>query len=55
MDGGKVVVDSRLRFFGVMDMINVILVYGFEIRLLKEFYDEKVRGIIEKIGVEEWF
>ncbi|VBB86985.1 Putative protein of unknown function [Podospora comata] len=55
MDGGKVAVDSRPRLSGVMDTINATLAHGPETRLPKEFYDEKARGIIEKIGVEEWF
>jgi acid phosphatase len=29
--------------------------YAMKTRLPKEFYDEKGRAIIDKIGVEEWF
>jgi acid phosphatase len=38
-----------------MDTINSTLAHGPETRLPKEFYDDKGRKIIEKIGVEEWF
>jgi acid phosphatase len=51
----KVAVDSHPRLSGIMDTINSTLAHGQETRLPKEFYDEKGRKIIEKIGVEEWF
>ena len=51
----RVAVDSRPRLSGIMDSINSTLAHGPETRLPKEFYDEKARRIIEKIGVEEWF
>lgn len=47
--------DSRPRLSGIMDTINATLAHGPETRLPKEFYDDKGRAIIEKIGVEEWF
>jgi acid phosphatase len=50
-----VAVDSHPRLSGIMDTINSTLAHGPETRLPKEFYDEKARAIIEKIGVEEWF
>lgn len=50
-----VAVDSRPRLSGIMDTINSTLAHGPETRLPKEFYDDKGREIIEKIGVEEWF
>ncbi|KAE8451197.1 hypothetical protein EG329_004361 [Mollisiaceae sp. DMI_Dod_QoI] len=51
----RVAVDSHPRLSGIMDTINSTLAHGPETRLPKEFYDEKGRKIIEKIGVEEWF
>ncbi|OAF58106.1 hypothetical protein VC83_05250 [Pseudogymnoascus destructans] len=50
-----VAVDSRPRLSGIMDTINSTLAHGPETRLPNEFYDDKGREIIEKIGVEEWF
>lgn len=51
----RVAVDSRPRLSGIMDTINATAAHGPETRLPKEFYDEKGKEIIEKIGVEEWF
>ena len=51
----RVAVDSHPRLSGIMDTINSTLAHGPETRLPREFYDEKGRKIIEKIGVEEWF
>jgi acid phosphatase len=51
----RVKVDSHPRLSGVMDTINSTLAHPKETTLPKEFYDEKARAIIEKIGVEEWF
>jgi acid phosphatase len=51
----RVAVDSHPRLSGIMDTINATLAHGPETRLPKEFYDQKGRDIIEKIGVEEWF
>lgn len=51
----RVAVDSHPRLSGIMDTINSTLAHGPETRLPKEFYDEKGRAIVEKIGVEEWF
>lgn len=50
-----VAVDSHPRLSGIMDTINSTLAHGPETQLPKEFYDEKGRSIIDKIGVEEWF
>ena len=54
-EGSKVAVDSHPRLSGIMDTINSTLAHGPETRLPKEFYDNKGRAIIDKIGVEEWF
>ena len=54
-EGSKVAVDSHPRLSGIMDTINSTLAHGPETRLPKEFYDDKGRAIIDKIGVEEWF
>ena len=51
----RIAVDSHPRLSGLMDTINSTLAHGPETRLPKEFYDEKARAIIDKIGVEEWF
>lgn len=51
----RVAVDSHPRLSGIMDTINSTLGHGEETRLPKEFYDEKARAIVDKIGVEEWF
>lgn len=51
----RVAVDSHPRLSGIMDTINATLAHGPQTRLPKEFYDEKLRKSIEKIGVEEWF
>ncbi|KZF24016.1 histidine acid phosphatase-like protein [Xylona heveae TC161] len=51
----RVAVDSRPRLSGIMDTINSTLAHGPETRLPPEFYDEKGRKIIDRIGVEEWF
>lgn len=50
-----VAVDSHPRLSGIMDTINSTLAHGPETRLPAEFYDERLRKIIETIGVEEWF
>lgn len=50
-----VAVDSHPRLSGIMDTINSTLAHGPETRLPSEFYDPKLRSIIDKIGVEEWF
>jgi acid phosphatase len=51
----KVAVDSRPRLSGIMDTVNATLAHGPETKLPAEFYDEKAREIMERIGVEEWF
>ncbi|KAL9618235.1 MAG: hypothetical protein Q9160_007005 [Pyrenula sp. 1 TL-2023] len=51
----RVAVDSHPRLSGVMDTINSTLAHGPETRLPSEFYDPKLRSIVSKIGVEEWF
>jgi len=50
-----VAVDSHPRLSGIMDTINSTIAHGPETRLPSEFYDPKLRSIVEKIGVEEWF
>lgn len=54
-DSPRVAVDARPRLSGVMDSINATAAHGPETRLPKEFYDPKVKQIIERIGVEEWY
>ncbi|KAJ6444674.1 histidine acid phosphatase [Purpureocillium lavendulum] len=54
-DSPKVAVDARPRLSGIMDTINATKAHGPDTRLPGEFYDPKVKQIVEKIGVEEWF
>ncbi|KAI9711183.1 MAG: hypothetical protein M1820_002170 [Bogoriella megaspora] len=51
----RVKVDSHPRLSGIMDTVNATLAHGPETKLPSEFYDEKVRAIIDRIAVEEWF
>ena len=51
----EVAVDGHPRLSGIMDTINSTLAHGPATRLPSEFYDEKGREILEKIGMEEWF
>jgi acid phosphatase len=51
----RVAVDSRPRLSGIMDTINATRAHGAETRLPKEFYDQKLIEIIERIGMEEWY
>lgn len=54
-DTDKVAVDSHPRLSGIMDTVNSTFAHGPETKLPKEFYDPKVKQILEKVGVEEWF
>ncbi|KAH7313336.1 putative acid phosphatase [Stachybotrys elegans] len=54
-DSPRVAVDSRPRLNGIMDTINATAAHGPETRLPSDFYDPKVKAILEKIGVDEWF
>lgn len=51
----RVAVDGRPRLSGLMDTINATSAHGPETKLPKDFYDTRVKQIIEKIGVEEWY
>lgn len=51
----KVAVDSQPRLVGVMDHINATDAHGPATKLPKDFYDPKVRAIIDKVSVEEWY
>lgn len=48
-------VDSRPRMSAVMDTINATLAHGPDTRLPDEFYDERVRKVIERIVVDKTF
>jgi len=50
-----VAVDSHPRLSGIMDTVNSTLSHGPLTRLPAEFYDERVRQIINRVAVEEWF
>ncbi|KAH9869928.1 hypothetical protein J1614_006849 [Plenodomus biglobosus] len=54
-DEAKVAVDSRPRLTGILDTINATDAHGPDTKLPKAFYDPKLRAIIDKIAVEEWF
>lgn len=54
-DSPRVAVDSRPRLIGVMDTINATDAHGPATKLPREFYDPKLRAIIDKIGVDEWY
>lgn len=51
----RVAVDGHPRLGGIMDTLNATLGHGRETRLPPEFYEDKVRKLIEKISCEEWF
>jgi len=38
-----------------MDSVNSTLAHGEEVRMPKEFYEPKVREIMNRINVDEWF
>lgn len=52
---GVVAVDSHPRLSGVMDTVNASAAHGPETRLPAEFYDARVKKIMDRISVEEWF
>lgn len=54
-DSPRVAVDSHPRLSGIMDTINATAAHGPETRLPSEFYDPKIKKIIEKVGVDEWY
>ncbi|KAH0495773.1 hypothetical protein TgHK011_009304 [Trichoderma gracile] len=54
-DSPKVAVDSKPRLSGIMDTINSTLAHGPATRLPRDFYDPRVRQIMEKVSVDEWF
>ncbi|KAI5864417.1 histidine phosphatase superfamily [Durotheca rogersii] len=56
MPGNKVLaVDSRPSLSAVMDSINATLAHGPDTRLPDEFYDERVRKVIDRIVIDEKF
>lgn len=50
-----VTVDGKPRLSGIKDTINTTFAHGPEVRMPKEFYEPRVRKIINDIVVEEWF
>ncbi|EGR46498.1 uncharacterized protein TRIREDRAFT_22879 [Trichoderma reesei QM6a] len=54
-DSPQVAVDSKPRLSGIMDTVNSTLAHGPATRLPRDFYDPKVRQIMEKVSVDEWF
>jgi len=56
MPGNKpLTVDSRPCLSAVMDTVNATLAHGPDTRLPDEFYDERVRKVIDRIVVDETF
>lgn len=51
----RVAVDGSPRASGIMDTVNSVLAHGPEVYLPSEFSDAKVRAILDKVCVEEWF
>lgn len=54
-DSPKVAVDSRPRLSGILDTVNATSAHGPQTKLPSEFYDPRVKQVLEKIAVEEWF
>ncbi|PNY24711.1 acid phosphatase [Tolypocladium capitatum] len=54
-DSPKVAVDSHPRLSGIMDTVSATSAHGPQTRLPSEFYDPRVKQVLEKIAVEEWF
>ncbi|PTB72844.1 phosphoglycerate mutase-like protein [Trichoderma longibrachiatum ATCC 18648] len=54
-DSPRVAVDSKPRLSGIMDTVNSTLAHGPATRLPRDFYDPKLRQIMEKVSVDEWF
>ena len=48
-------VDCRPSLSAIMDSINATLVHGPDTRLPDEFYDKRVRKVIDRIVVNEMF
>lgn len=55
MPDKRVAVDSHPRLSGVMDTVNGTLAHDEPTRLPSEFYDPKLREIVDKIVCEEWY
>jgi len=55
MPSKALTVDSRRTLSGVMDMINATLAHGPDTWLPDDFYDGRVRKVINRIVVDEWF
>lgn len=51
----RVAVDSHPRLIGIFDSINATDAHGAETRLPREFYDPKLRAIVNRVAVQEWF
>ncbi|POR37146.1 Putative acid phosphatase SPBC4.06 [Tolypocladium paradoxum] len=54
-DSPKVAVDSHPRLSGILDTVSATSAHGPQTKLPSEFYDPKVKQVLEKIAVEEWF
>ncbi|KAF8419318.1 histidine phosphatase superfamily [Tirmania nivea] len=52
---GPVAVDGHPRLSGIADTVNSTLAHGEEVRMPREFYEPKVREIIDRIITDEWF
>lgn len=54
-EGRRLGLDSKPSLLGVLDMINSTAASGDGTRLPGEFYEEKVRGLVERVVGDEWF
>ncbi|KAF8437860.1 histidine phosphatase superfamily [Terfezia claveryi] len=52
---GPVAIDGHPRLSGIVDSVNATLAHGEEVRMPNEFYEPKVREILNRINVDEWF
>jgi len=52
---GPVAIDGHPRISGIIDSVNATLAHGEEVRMPKEFYEPKVREILSRIHMDEWF
>ncbi|KAI5805598.1 histidine phosphatase superfamily [Peziza echinospora] len=51
----RIAIDGHPRLSGIMDTVNSTLAHGPDVRLPAEFYEPRVREIMNRINVDEWF
>ncbi|RPB03316.1 phosphoglycerate mutase-like protein [Choiromyces venosus 120613-1] len=52
---GNIAVDGHPRLSGIMDSVNATLAHGEATKLPNEFYEPRVREIMNDINVDEWY